>query len=248
MVYGDTLSVAFLDISPVNPGHTLVIPRRHVPSVVDLTPEEGQVLLLASQRIALAQRTCLKCEGNTIHLADGEVAGQEVAHAHFHVIPRYSGDGFGLRLPPGYGHLEDRTELDTVAARLRDALSPSSPHPMLTELGSRMVAAFNAGDPGAVASFYASDGMLMSPDGSSVAGREAIRQRLQTLLQDGMAQISVTPADSSVSADHGYVTGTYQLTTRASHGHQTVTGHFVEIWKRVGAQWRIAYDILNRVA
>lgn len=123
MVYEDSLAVAFLDICPVNHGHTLVIPRRHVVSFADVTPQEIQSILVACQKIASAQRASLKCEGNTIHLADGEAAGQEVPHAHFHVFPRRRDDGFGLRLPPGYGGAENREELNTLALRIREALS-----------------------------------------------------------------------------------------------------------------------------
>jgi histidine triad (HIT) family protein len=113
--------VAFLDIQPVNPGHTLVIPRRHAPFLSGVTPDEMRDMAALGQRIAAAQRQALSCDGVNFFLADGEVAGQEVSHAHLHVFPRHGGDGFGLRFPQSY-RIEARDRLDETAERLRDAL------------------------------------------------------------------------------------------------------------------------------
>ena len=123
-VLEDNLAIAFLDIRPINPGHTLIIPRRHVVSFVDLTAEEAQRVILIGQRVASALKTTLGCGGITFSVADGEAAGQEVPHTHLHVIPRYSGDGFGWRLPAGYGPNSDRGNLDEMASRIRNALRP----------------------------------------------------------------------------------------------------------------------------
>ena len=67
----------------------------------------------------------MKPDGITLHLADGEVAGQEIFHVHLHVIPRYRGDGFGLKLPPGYGPHADRERLNRDAAAIAKALNKS---------------------------------------------------------------------------------------------------------------------------
>ncbi|MEK7949014.1 HIT family protein [Luteolibacter soli] len=120
LVFESPAVIAFLDLSPINPGHTLVIPRRHVSSFSDLQPAEAHALVEVAQRIA----TCLKamlpdCEGITLSLADGEVAGQEVPHAHFHVIPRHANDHFGWRR---FGQRAERSHLDSTAARLREQL------------------------------------------------------------------------------------------------------------------------------
>jgi histidine triad (HIT) family protein len=94
---------AFLDIHPVNPGHLLVVPRRHAGGLADLDPEDAAAVMRAARRLAGAvRRSGLECDGVNLHLADGEAAGQEIDHVHLHVIPRRRGDGFGLRLPPGY--------------------------------------------------------------------------------------------------------------------------------------------------
>lgn len=76
-----------------------------------------------AQCLATALRKSgLRCEGVNFFLADGEAAGQEVFHTHLHVFPRYRGDGFGLRLPPGYSERPERKELNEIAAKLRETL------------------------------------------------------------------------------------------------------------------------------
>jgi histidine triad (HIT) family protein len=111
--------IAFLDVSPVNPGHTLVVPRRHVTTYTELTADETSSLALAVQRVATALKARLAgCVGITLSLADGEGAGQEVPHVHFHVIPRYKADDFGWRR---FGQRTDRDELNLLANRVRTA-------------------------------------------------------------------------------------------------------------------------------
>jgi histidine triad (HIT) family protein len=65
----------------------------------------------------------LQCEGVNLFLADGEAAFQEVFHVHLHVIPRFRGDGFGLKFGPGYGGRPEREEMDRVARQIRRAIS-----------------------------------------------------------------------------------------------------------------------------
>ncbi len=63
------------------------------------------------------------CEGVTLSLADGIAAGQEVPHAHLHVIPRREGDGLGWKFPPGYSEIPtEREKLDAVARLLRESI------------------------------------------------------------------------------------------------------------------------------
>jgi histidine triad (HIT) family protein len=123
-VLDDALVVGILDICPVNPGHTLVMPRRHVEFFADLTETEVAHLALAGQRVATALRRGFEsCAAVTFSLADGAAAGQDVPHTHLHVIPRHTGDGFGWRAA---GALEDRETLDATASRLRAALDVTS--------------------------------------------------------------------------------------------------------------------------
>ena len=120
-VYQDDVLVSIMDINPVTPGHLLVLPRDHRPDLVDLNDEIAAHMMNVARRVAAGLRACDESvKGINLYLADGPAAGQEVAHAHIHVIPRYANDGFGLRVnrdePPS------RDELETAASRIAAAL------------------------------------------------------------------------------------------------------------------------------
>ena len=116
-LHRDGLCIAFLDLFPVNPGHALVCPVRHVESFTDLSDDELRAMQVAARQLARAQKERLgECEGVNVLLADGEAAGQEVSHAHFHIVPRAKGDGFGWRRS---GTRAERESLDAVARRLQ---------------------------------------------------------------------------------------------------------------------------------
>jgi histidine triad (HIT) family protein len=122
-VLDNDLIVAFLDIRPANPGHTLVLPRRHVESFTELSAMEVEQLALCGQRIAAALKQGFDgCEAVTFSLADGAAAGQDVPHTHLHVVPRRAGDGLGWRAA---GQLQARETLDASASQLRTALRVS---------------------------------------------------------------------------------------------------------------------------
>jgi histidine triad (HIT) family protein len=123
VLYEDDLVVAFMDIRPINPGHTLVIPRTHVASLNDVPAQAAERMLSVAQRIATSlPKTGVRMDSYNLFLADGEPAGQEVFHSHLHVIPRYEGDGFGLRFAPAYGQRPPREELERIAAAIRAAI------------------------------------------------------------------------------------------------------------------------------
>ena len=89
---GNTLGLIVRDAYPVSPGHTLIIPRRHVGSFFEITPDERAALLalLDEARDGLA-RSHQPAAWN-IGINDGPAAGQTVPHLHIHLIPRYAGD------------------------------------------------------------------------------------------------------------------------------------------------------------
>lgn len=92
IIFGDGLSVVIRDGFPISPGHTLIIPRRHVHSFFDTTNAEKDSLvrLLAEAKVALDRE--LNPNGYNIGINDGIVAGQTMLHLHMHLIPRYLGD------------------------------------------------------------------------------------------------------------------------------------------------------------
>jgi histidine triad (HIT) family protein len=119
-VYDEAEIMAFMDIQPVNPGHVLVIPKQHIPSLAGLDDRTSERLIAAARKVAEAIRLSpLRCEGINLFLADGEAAGQEVFHTHLHVFPRFKDDGFGLRFPERYHTLPSRAELDDTASQIR---------------------------------------------------------------------------------------------------------------------------------
>lgn len=121
LLYEDDTLIVFLDINPVTPGHTLVVPRAHMPALSDVDPWTGAHMFNVAQRMAKALRASgLRCEGVNLFYADGEAAFQEVFHAHLHVFPRYEGDGF--RLVADWETQPSRPELETTGEQIRNAL------------------------------------------------------------------------------------------------------------------------------
>jgi len=95
-VYEDEHVLAFLDLSQVTKGHTLVIPKVHKENVYELTPDIAKHIFEAVPKIANAIKAEYNLIGLNILNNNGEHAGQSVFHFHMHLIPRYGkGDGFG---------------------------------------------------------------------------------------------------------------------------------------------------------
>jgi len=93
VVYEDEHALAFMDINPVNPGHTLVVPKAHFQEVGEMDEAIGAHLFKVAMRVEKALRKSgLRCEGINILQNNGAAAFQDVMHVHLHVIPRYRGD------------------------------------------------------------------------------------------------------------------------------------------------------------
>ena len=125
IVYEDENTLAFMDINPVTHGHTLVIPKQHFRNLFDCPAEVAARLLAVAANLANPLRAATACEGMNLFMANESVALQDVWHIHLHLIPRYTGDGFGLRTPAGYPRRAPREEMDATAAKIRACL----PHP-----------------------------------------------------------------------------------------------------------------------
>ena len=95
-VYEDETTLAFLDISPVNIGHTLVIPKEHYENIYE-TPEKIMMDMMRTvKKISHAVKKGLNADGINVNMNNDPAAGQAVFHSHIHVIPRIKNDGFGL--------------------------------------------------------------------------------------------------------------------------------------------------------
>jgi diadenosine tetraphosphate (Ap4A) HIT family hydrolase len=92
VVASDAYALAYRDSYPVSPGHTLLIPHRHVGSFFDTTQAERESLLRLLDQAKAALDAEFHPDGYNIGINDGTAAGQTVPHLHLHLIPRYAGD------------------------------------------------------------------------------------------------------------------------------------------------------------
>ena len=92
LLFGNALAYVKYDMYPVSPGHVLIIPRRHVSSWFDLTPEEHAAVSELIGRAKEYLDPIYSPAGYNIGVNCGEAAGQTIMHAHLHLIPRYVGD------------------------------------------------------------------------------------------------------------------------------------------------------------
>jgi len=95
-VYEDAETLAFLDIRPVNPGHTLVVPKNHSANIFDVSPEDWTAVTNVVRTLAPVIEKAVAADGININMNNREHAGQVVDHVHVHIIPRFKGDGFKL--------------------------------------------------------------------------------------------------------------------------------------------------------
>lgn len=117
-VYEDDRLLAFLDIAPVNPGHTLVVPKSHHATFAEVPPELAAHIARKIQVISEAAKKAVNADGHNISVSTGKAAGQVVFHCHFHIIPRFMNDG--LHLFP-HGKYKG-TEISDVAEKIRNVL------------------------------------------------------------------------------------------------------------------------------
>ncbi|TCC25607.1 HIT family protein [Kribbella speibonae] len=111
--------VGFLDIRPVFKGHTLLVPRTHVPTMVEMTDEVMAPLFGAARSVASAVRTAFDAQGSFV--AVNNVVSQSVPHLHVHVVPRTKGDGLRGFFWPRTKYA-DTAEAEEYAGKLRAAL------------------------------------------------------------------------------------------------------------------------------
>ncbi|MBI2025110.1 MAG: HIT family protein [Candidatus Harrisonbacteria bacterium] len=93
VIYEDDFTLAFLDVHPKAPGHTMVIPKNHSENLLDLEDNLAAPVLLTVKKVTGILAKAFKPDGFTIGINHGRAGGQVVDHLHIHVIPRFSGDG-----------------------------------------------------------------------------------------------------------------------------------------------------------
>ena len=117
-VFEDDHVLAFLDIMPRCPGHTLVIPKAPARNILDISPDDFAHVARGAQRIARAAMTAFKADGITVQQFNEPAGGQVVFHLHVHVMPRHN----GTALLPAASRKEDGKVLEANAAKLIAAL------------------------------------------------------------------------------------------------------------------------------
>ncbi len=121
VVCQDERWIAFFPHDPATPGHTLIIPRKHIADLWQAEPALGAELMIAVIRVGRAINASLKPDGMNLITSAGTVAEQSVFHLHLHVVPRWRRDGFGNIWPPSKKYTD--AQIENVAGRIRATCS-----------------------------------------------------------------------------------------------------------------------------
>ena len=119
ILYEDESVMAFLDIRPLNMGHSLVIPKAHYVDIFDIPAKELAAVHLVAKALSFAVKKATGADGISIIQQNGKAAGQDVFHLHVHVVPRFEGQKL-----PSFHDLKvvERSVLEEMAARIRQQL------------------------------------------------------------------------------------------------------------------------------
>ena len=117
-VYENHKYIAFLDITPVNPGHTLVIPKEHYEDLLNAPDEILDGMLNDAKKVAKAVLKAVGADSFNLICNVGKTAGQAVAHLHIHIMPRFENDGYKL----WHGRPYKEGEMQKVAESIRKNL------------------------------------------------------------------------------------------------------------------------------
>ena len=119
IIYEDETVMAFLDIRPLNEGHTLVIPKKHYVDIFDTPEDQLSKVHTVARIVSKAVKKATNSEGISIIQQNGKAAGQDIFHFHVHVVPRFEGQKL-----PSFSALKEveRVKLDGVAKKIRQQL------------------------------------------------------------------------------------------------------------------------------
>lgn len=118
-VYEDESVLAFLDLSPVHPGHTLVIPKAHYKDMLEVPCELAPAVFSALKKVGAAVMKATGATGFNVMQNNGLSAGQTMFHIHWHIIPRFDGDGLGAW---EQGNYPDAAAMQDMAANVAACL------------------------------------------------------------------------------------------------------------------------------
>ncbi len=115
-IYEDKNILSFLDIMPANKGHCLVIPRKHSPTLIEMSDDDLSSLMKVAKKVARALSLSFGNGSYNIVMSNGKEAGQIVNHAHIHIIPRFQKDRLRLK----WSHLKyEGDEINEYAEKIK---------------------------------------------------------------------------------------------------------------------------------
>ena len=114
-VYEDSETIAFLDINPVNPGHTLVIPKSHFDNIEEVPETVLCNVIMTVKKVGNALKKGLGIKGYNLQVNNDPIAGRIIPHIHVHIIPRREDDGLKLWPQGVYKEGESRQVADQIA-------------------------------------------------------------------------------------------------------------------------------------
>jgi histidine triad (HIT) family protein len=119
IIYEDATVMAFIDIRPLNIGHSLVIPKAHYVDIYEIQENELSNVHKVTKQIAIAIKKATKADGISIIQQNGKAAGQDIFHLHVHVVPRFEGQKL-----PRFSSLKEveRAKLDDIAKKIKRQL------------------------------------------------------------------------------------------------------------------------------
>lgn len=120
-VYEDERVTSFLDINPINAGHTLVLPKTHYATLFEISTEDLLACAAASQKIGTAVYKATKASGLNFFQNNCRSAGQLIDHIHFHLIPRFHQDSF-MTSWPGKPYKQGGMDMDKVLKKIKAEL------------------------------------------------------------------------------------------------------------------------------
>ena len=121
-IYETDTVYAFLDINPIHPGHTLVIPKKCYPTLLDMPDDLISDVHQATKIVAKAIKEATGCPGFNILQNNGKESGQIVFHYHVHIVPRYANDGISFEKVPHVSYKDDQHKEET-GKKIRDAVA-----------------------------------------------------------------------------------------------------------------------------
>jgi histidine triad (HIT) family protein len=106
-IYDDKNFSAFLDAFPTSPGHTLIVPKKPYADLFEIPEELAENMLPVVKMLSEKIKEALKADGIKIIMNNGKASGQEVFHAHIHIIPRFDNDGWPNKIKYSEGEAEE---------------------------------------------------------------------------------------------------------------------------------------------